>query len=168
MSTMTVVHEYTTIDRSKWPSGEWDGEPDKVQWKHEATGLPCLAVRHPRSGHWCGYVGVAEGHPLFGKEYDSEEVNIYTHWGLTFADACSPSETESTGICHIPQPGEPDHVWWFGFDCAHHGDYSPQDAVYARDRGYPFTIGGDSTYKTLEFVNQECQKLADQLHAVRS
>lgn len=153
---------YTTIDRAAlgWPSGEWDSEPDKMQWPDETTGLPCLAVRHPRSGHWCGYVGVAEGHPMFQKGYDDCEPEAY--WGLTFADMCRPGETETTGICHVPAAGEPEHVWWLGFDCAHCDDFSPRDAARFND-GYPFGQIEGTSYKTLGFVRNQCARLAAQL-----
>ena len=160
--------EYTTIDRAaqQWPSGPWDKEPDKAQWQDEETGLPCLAVRHPSSGHWCGYVGVAEGHPAFKQGYNDvmfgdEYPDV--HGGLTFADMCSPGEDESKGVCHTPALGEPDHVWWFGFDCAHSEDYSPRDQHYSDTRGYPFTTGGYSKYRTLDYVKWQCRKLAKQL-----
>src|SRR4051812_44340660 len=108
--------EYKTVDKSTWGPGDWQDEPDKVQWQDEATGLPCLIVRGP-SGALCGYVGVAEGHPLFAKEYSSADVEV--HGGLTFADFCQQTTNEARHVCHVPAPGEPDHVWWFGFDCAH-------------------------------------------------
>jgi len=60
--------DWTTVDRTGWGSGPWDGEPDKRQWQDEATGLPCLIVR-TTLGHLCGYVGVPEGHLLHGKGY---------------------------------------------------------------------------------------------------
>lgn len=155
---------YTTIDRAAlgWPSGPWDGEPDKVQWPDAATGLPCLAVRHPTSGHWCGYVGVAYGHPWYRKGYD--DVPAKAHGGLTYSDMCQPSEDESHGICHTPSPGEPDHVWWLGFDCAHCGDRSPKDEHYAQTRGYPFRALPEESYKTLAYVQAECASLAAQAH----
>ena len=157
---------YTTIDREalRWPAGPWDGEPDKMQWPDAATGLPCLAVRHPRSGHWCGYVGIAEGHPWHGMGYNDVDASV--HGGLTYADKCQPSAVESRSVCHIPAPGEPDHVWWFGFDCAHARDYSPFDSRYALERGYPFTLCHGETYKTLEYVKRECAVLAEQLMAI--
>lgn len=146
--------EYTTIDRSKWkqPFGEWDGEPDKAQWPDPVTGLPCLAVRHSTSGHWCGYVGVSEGHPYFGRPYDEALVECIE---LTFADKCHPNATEDHGICHIAGEGEPDHVWWFGFDFAHAGDTCP-----GYMNAYEFL---DSSYKTLAVVKRECADLAAQL-----
>lgn len=120
--------EWRTEDKAEWPRGEWDSEPDKVQWQDETTGLPCLIVRGP-SGGLCGYVGVSEGHPYFGKEYGDCRVDC--HGGLTFSDFCADSDDPSKHICHIPGPGEPDRVWWLGFDCAHLYDYTP--GRYARE-----------------------------------
>ncbi len=151
--------EYRTLDRSKWPSGAWDDEPDKMQWADPETGLPCLAVRN-WSGAWCGYVGVAEGHPHFGKNYD--DVPAEVHCGLTFSDACQPAAVEARGICHVPGPGEPDHVWWLGFDCAHCYDYSPRDAERARDEGGIWALTHDVEYRTLRYVRNQCAQLARQ------
>lgn len=100
--TVTPLHEYRFIDKTTWGPGPWQTEPDKIQWQDMATGLACLAVRHPVHGHWCGYVGVPEGHPLFGKSYDDAE-RFDVHGGITFADTCQEDEQEQ-GICHIPQP----------------------------------------------------------------
>lgn len=143
--------EYTTIDKSSWPSGLWDYEPDKVQWEDEETKLPCLAVRHGFSGHWCGYVGVTEDHPHYKDEYN--DVNASVHGGLTFSDMCQPTADESTGICHTPGEGEPDHVWWFGFDCHHINDLAPNDNYRL----------GDACYRTLSYVKEQCRFLAKQL-----
>lgn len=62
--------EYFTQDKTDWPRGEWDNEPDKKQWKDEETGLPCLIVRSKATGSLCGYVGVGKKHPLYRKHYD--------------------------------------------------------------------------------------------------
>ena len=148
------------VDRSKWPTGEWDGEPDKVQWTDEATGMTCLAKRHQRSGHWCGYVGVGQDHPLHGKGYYDPDVDV--HGGLTYAAMCMEGPPAET-VCHIPAPGTPAHLYWFGFDCHHAWDYSPLDKVYEAERGYPFTVGSDAHYRTLEFVKRQCASLAAQL-----
>ena len=155
--------EYTTIDRGEqgWPSGPWDGEPDKVQWPDPETGLPCLAVRHSTSGHWCGYVGVDESHPLHGEEYGAPDVDV--HGGLTFSGSCQPSETESRGVCHVPSEGEPDHVWWFGFDCAHAWDLSPVAYRFSQERGGIWGIDPDSVYRDLNYVKAHCRMLAKQL-----
>jgi hypothetical protein len=144
--------EYTTSDRKSWPDGPWMSEPDKVQWEDESTGLPCLAVRHPRSGHWCGYVGVPPGHAAHSVVWDDLH-DLTVHCGVNYTKPCDPRETESAGVCHIPGPGEPHDVWWLGFDCAHSGDMS-----YFLTDPEPF-----GTYRTLDFVRAECQTLAAQL-----
>lgn len=153
--------EYRTIDKSTWElRGEWDNEPDKVQWQDEQTGLPCLIVRSRHGGNLCGYVGVAEGHPLYGKGYDEVPSDYHdVHGGLTFANKCQPSEDESRGICHVPDPGEPDHVWWFGFDCAHSWDLCP---ARARQFGAFAPFEGE-TYRAIGYVRADVQKLAAQL-----
>lgn len=165
---------YATIDKTGWGQGPWQHEPDKVQWKDEPTGLDCLAVRGP-GGHWCGYVGVPEGHALHGVDYDDayrvaakakgidpdrwyEHDLLGVHGGLTFAAHCADGP-EETSICHVPAPGEPDHVWWLGFDCAHSGDTSPKyDAEYGGAfRGH---------YRTLDYVRAEVTSLARQIAEV--
>lgn len=83
--------EYRTIDKSGWGNGAWVAEPDKKQWKDPTTGLPCLIVRNP-VGALCGYVGVPNGHPAYGKDYDDVEVDV--HGGLTFAHRCAKTPTE--------------------------------------------------------------------------
>jgi hypothetical protein len=152
----TIEYMNPKINKVSWGEGPWFDEPDKKQWQDADTGLPCLAVRHGSSGHWCGYVGVTEGHKAFRVHYDS--VNAYAHGGLTFSAPCDPAETRESGICHLPEPGESDHVWWLGFDCAHSSDYQP--AMW----GYSFCTR--DCYKSLEFVETECRDLAQQLHAM--
>jgi hypothetical protein len=152
--------EYRTIDKSDWPRGPWDCEPDKRQWVDEKTGLPCLIVRAGHElGHLCGYVGVPRGHPFYEADYDSLPVEV--HGGLTFASRCSHG-AEDRSICHKVEPGEPDDVWWLGFDCAHLGDISPGMERF-RLRGY----GGD-TYKNIDYVTREVQNLARQLASIAS
>lgn len=151
--------EYRTADKSKWGDGPWQNEPDKAQWIDETTGLDCLIVRNPM-GALCGYVGVPEGHRLHGVEYYEVDGAIEVHGGLTFSDSCSPAteKGEAYGICHVPAPGRPDHVWWFGFDCAHHMDLCPVTVMkYAdHDDGY-------NRYRDISYVRCEIASLAAQL-----
>lgn len=151
------------IDRSAWGQGEWQEEPDKAQWTDPATGLPCLAVRHPHGGHWCGYVGVPPTHPLHGKDYNEVYVlapDVRPHGGLTFSDKCSGEEL---GVCHIVGPGEEENVWWLGFDCAHLGDLRPGDKAY--ERLFPRSPY-DRSYRALSYVKQECAEMAATLAKV--
>jgi len=161
-------------DKNEWERGPWDDEPDKIQWRDEGTGLPCLIVRG-RMGALCGYVGVAEGHPAFEKGYDDVDVSV--HGGLTYADHCADGPEEHS-ICHIPEPGEPDHVWWLGFDCGHFLDYVPRMAMLDKkfDKKYTESTGEESLlypydpdqYRTVDYVKSEVKRLAEQLHAMDS
>ena len=150
--------EYRTKDKSSWGEGPWQSEPDKKQWLDEETGLPCLIVRN--HGAWCGYVGVSEGHPLFGK--GDEDADIEVHGGITFTGACQDHRDETEGICHRPSPGEPDHVWWLGFDCDHAWDLDPSRAVRERQR-YGWEPAKEEVYRDQAYVESECRKLAKQL-----
>jgi|SRR5262245_2686658 len=150
--------EWRFLDKSKWGDGPWQDEPDKVQWQDEETGLPCLAVRQRRSGHWCGYVGVSEGHRYFGADCDKPDIQV--HGGLTFADYCSDDQEQ--GICHIPNPGESDRVYWLGFDCHHGGDKAPGFSASLRQY-FPDHMHDAGIYRTLAYVRAECEQLAAQL-----
>lgn len=180
---MQVIEE-RNIDRAGWESGPWDSEPDKKQWLDEASGLACLIVRNQNGGNLCGYVGVPKTHPLHGKSYHERvtcpadpnavantseakpwmawlgeslrgeddgtialDALVDVHGGLTYADECQGR------ICHVTEDG--DHVWWFGFDCAHGGDLRPTDK-------YGFN-GPDSRYRDVSYVEGQCRRLAEQL-----
>lgn len=153
------LKEYRTIDKSAWSPGPWQDEPDKIQWINEATGFPCLIVRAPLHGALCGYVGVPDSHRFFEKiyEYIEENTTISVHGGLTFADHCQKGpDVETHGICHIPEPGQPDNVWWIGFDCAHAGDYNP---AYE----HRFKALGLGIYRNISYVRNQVTQLAAQL-----
>ena len=145
----STLQQYMIHDRTGWDSGPWDGEPDKVQWVDQATHLPCLAVRNP-SGAWCGYVGVLPDHKDFGKDYNDVDYDV--HGGLTFADKFQLTQT----------PGELDNVWWFGFDCNHCDDFAPGMHFRLKALGYDFEIPNEK-YRTLDYVKEQCVKLAKQL-----
>jgi hypothetical protein len=149
-------------DKLEPPPGPWLDEPTKMQWVDDDTGLPCLIVRN-HSGALCGYVGLQPGHPLHGKHYDA--VNVDVHGGLTFADGCQHPADESTGICHIAEPGTSDDVWWFGFDTAHSGDLIPAFiSLHEQHRDlFPIPTYMGDTYKDLAYVGREVRSLAQQL-----
>lgn len=152
--------EYRTVDKAEWPRGEWDAEPDKMQWQDEETGLACLMVRGG-SGAPCGYVGVPAGHPLHGMGYNDvhDKYEISVHGGLTFSDHCAKTDNEARYVCHVPDEGEPDHLWWLGFDCAHYGDFCPAHARY----GGVFDMHGGESYKTVRYTMAEVRALAKQI-----
>lgn len=139
----------TAIDKSTWGPGPWQHEPDRKEWKH--MGFPCLIVRVESHGALCGYVAVPPGHPWHGKDYDDVEADV--HGGLTYASACCGN------VCHVPAPGEPDDVWWLGFDHAHAWDKMPgNDALL---HGYCLA-DMDATYRDMDYATKGCESLAEQ------
>lgn len=140
------------VDRTGWPRGPWDGEPDKVQFRTEA-GFPGLVVRN-RLGGLCGYVGVPKEHALHGVHYGDVDGRFDVHGGLTYSESCAGH------ICHVPEPGEPDDVWWFGFDCVHCYDLAPSMLRYGH-------CAGDE-YRDLAYVRGEVESLARQLAGAAS
>lgn len=175
----TVLQTWTNMDKSRWTErGPWDSEPDKAQWV--AHGLDCLIVRNQLGG-LCGYVGVPESHPYFGKGYgdhvhddrcDAEPGDdlawhhkctpcgrVDVHGGLTFTDRCEPVENPAEGICHVDAGAANKVVWWLGFDCGHCGDLLPGMSSRV-DFGRPLV------YRDLGYVQREVEMLAEQLVAI--
>lgn len=150
---MTPISE--PIDKSQWGPGPWQDEPDRKEWKH--AGFACLIVRVPSHGALCGYVGVPPDHPWHGKGYDevhSLDEDISVHGGLTYAAACHGR------VCHVPEPGEPDNLWWLGFDHAHGFDLSPAYALRQQKLygdGYAF---GD-VYRDMAYATEGVEHLAE-------
>jgi hypothetical protein len=157
---------YGLAKRDRWPSGPWDGEPDRVEWK--SHGLHCLMVR-PDHGAWCGYVALPPGHPwrdidLDGGTYDddgnriADPPSIDVHGGITYGphECMAPLADGNTNVvCHKPAPGEPDDVRWIGFDCCHSGDERPRDITYVGYRRY-------GIYRDMGYVLAEVESLARQ------
>ena len=137
------------VDKSEWPRGPWDHEPDKVIWKHD--GFDCMIVRNSL-GNLCGYVGVKEGHPWFGKDYN--DVDAEVHGGLTYSDYCAGH------ICH-PDDESGGKTFWLGFDCAHLGDLVPGLRSYM-DSPRGFGPYGQDDYKDIRYVSSETEGLARQ------
>lgn len=100
-----------TVDRTGWPRGPWDDEPNRVDFR--AHGLPCFLLRSNTTGTWCGYAGLPAGGAMI------EPDSLAVHGGVTYSGRCDPP------ICHVPEPGESDDVFWYGFDCAHAFDLAP-------------------------------------------
>ncbi len=124
----------------------WETEGDERDF--EAHGLKCAMRRGP-VGQWCGYVGIPEGHPLFGEDCDAVSVDV--HGGLTYADDNLPSSWKlkiGRKSLYVADG------WWFGFDCAHAGDLMPEYRAM-HPHGY--------VYRDAAYVEHECRNLARQL-----
>lgn len=141
------------------PDGPWKDEPDRKEWRH--AGLPCLILRNAL-GALCGYAAVPPGHPLYGKAGDDLDV----HGGVTFTGHCEGK------ICHEAKPGEPDEVYWFGFDCAHFMDLVPGLLPEVLFKRIPEAIRmtrpvpSIDVYRSMAYVTSEVERLAEQLAAL--
>jgi hypothetical protein len=144
------------IPKAAWGDGPWQSEPDREEWVTE-VGLPAI-IRRGTFGSWCGYVAVPPGHPAHGA---GEALPVEVHGGITYHAPCSGD------ICHVPAPGEPDDVWWIGFDCGHYRDLQPGIEALMRIK-YPGGISGHKieVYRDIHYVKAECEELAKQLKAL--
>jgi hypothetical protein len=160
---------------------KWETEPDKHEWEH--AGLQCCIVRVSELGHLCGYVGVPKSHPLYEIRYNASS-DALTHLlnkrmkspvgpvdDLTFPECVAllfgefEASPEFVFKCHggltysehrNPAIGKDDGLWWFGFDCAHCGDFQPLSS---------YSIGG--VYRDFKYVKVGVESLAEQIAGVK-
>jgi hypothetical protein len=146
------------IDKSAWVDGEWQQEPDRIEWVY--LGLPCLIVR--QEGGWlCGYVGIPPTHPYYGygKDMENKELKeIYTDKAINFSEA-SQQIDDPRAVCHQLLPRTDDY-WWIGFDCCHYDDVFPRII-----KVYNFPSG--TSYKNVEYVKTQVEFLARQLNQLQ-
>lgn len=159
-------------------------------------GYPCVAIINTSLGNRCGYVGIPPGHPLHGVSYSDDcpalrgglqdathepvgkrgilalvcfaanggrasmDVVFDVHGSVTF-----------TGDGKDGCPVYAD-VWWVGFDCGHAGDghdielmNEEMQAFYRKHPELQRVHEGDIV-RTLDYVVQECENLAEQLKRV--
>lgn len=112
------------------------------KWRAHVLGRKDEARRYP--------IGDA-AHLLKDRAKELEDFDAYVAWAT------------AAHICHKVDDGEDDNVWWFGFDCAHLGDVSP-----AYDRPGRGLSGADDTYKDIDYVTSEVERLAAQLSQLSS
>lgn len=150
------------LDRFRWPSGIWDTEPDRIEWRDVGSKRPCL-IKRCGLGAWCGYVGVESGHPWHGRFHISD-IDVDIHGGLFYSQRCSSRRNnagEELGICHVAEPGEPEPetFWWLGFHCAHDGDSLPGL--------FSFSQFG-SKYRTEAYAREQVGQLARQIEEAQA
>lgn len=114
-----------------------------LSWRDPATGLRCVAWRHPDLGFLCGYVGVPKDHPAYGRLDLDDAVDV--HGGVTFSEL---------GICADRFADDP-FLWYLGFDCGHAWDVVPALPMLSSI--------GETEYRNFDYVRRECEHLARQL-----
>jgi hypothetical protein len=108
----------------------------------------CMIRRIGDDGHLCGYVALPKNHVLYGKSFTEikDKYDLIVHRGLTFSDFFGDQQ---------------DDRWYIGFDCAHTGDLIP--SMYTKFDELCKTI-----YRDMEYVEEECKKLVDQIIDIRN
>ena len=110
--------------------------------------------------HWCGYVGVPQGHEYYGVGYMDDyysihDIEAYTHGGITYTN-----KFEEWG----------DKFWFIGFDCSHCQDLTKwsevQDETCHSEGKGSFKM--NRSYKTKEYaknqVNGMLKELVNRFH----
>lgn len=114
----------------------WLTEPNKLEFEH--AGMKCLVLRDKFL--WLGgYVGLEPGHQYFGKHF--RHIDAKVHRGLNFSGKGDGER-------------RPEGLWWVGFYCDRPGDVVP---------GRMDTLQGGESYRDVDYVRGEVEKLAEQL-----
>lgn len=131
--------------------------------------------------HRCGYVGVSQGHSLYGRGYgdplpeitqeqvdsvelgDKSPILIFTatvnsdseskmRRSLDILIECHGGLTYAAGSETYPVSSD---LWWFGFDCAHYNDQPIE-------HGFRW-LHHEGQVRDLPFVEAECESIARQI-----
>ena len=128
--------------------------------RFEYYGFPCV-ILFMQMGYRCGYVGVPADHKYYGENYD--DIPIDCHCGLTYSDDRLHGQEDK-------------HTWWIGFDCGHACDgydvekmkeyFKENEEVMCQLKymeSYFKTMNEMSVIRTLEYCEEECKKIVEQL-----
>jgi hypothetical protein len=131
-------------------------EPNYEEFQYK--GYTCIVKRMMNAysffGNLNGYVILPKGHKL-AKHYD--EIDIDCHGGLTWSGEAKELFPQFTD------------EWVIGFDCSHYGDMQPFMVMREMFMSQLFhateAILNDPflTYKTFDYVKNECKRIVDQL-----
>lgn len=146
-------------------------EEDRLEFEH--AGLKCLIFRMPIMGHLCGYVGITQEHPWYGKQYSQclkgckgKASKYFKRHDIRTYDCTWGEDSHPSPECLISVHGGLTFsgegggeiwlsgYWWFGFDAAHYGDMVPK------------ICSKDGIYRDMEYMRHETERLAEQLAAI--
>lgn len=165
MTTDLGMKTETWIDKKTWGDGAWQGEPDRVEWIDSYSALPCLALRNPNSGAWCGYVAVPPDHDCYGVDYHKLPGVVHEAaygQGINYTGSCLVDEDvpERERICHVPKAGHSDDVWWIGFHCDDTWNIGPARDARELASGHKLIRVGIEKYVSFAKVRESCTSLA--------
>lgn len=127
--------------------------------RFEYKGFPCVVAMQALCFR-TGYVGVPKGHRLYGDKEASECIEC--HGGVTYTR-------------HYLIGQEDADTWWIGFDTGHCFDGYDVKSAKELFKDYPetlktieqmatvFSIGAEYPAKTLEYCEEWCRKMVDQI-----
>lgn len=122
-----------------------------VEKHFQYKGHDCICVFN-RNGFRCGYVSTT-----LRRDYDDFDIDC--HCGLTFGGT-------------LPEAYEPKEVFYIGFDCGHVCDGIDTELAYEYglvdeiEREYfkeSFGYLSDYPVRDVDYVEEQCKKIADQL-----
>lgn len=120
---------------------EWENEPNYLRFVDEETGYECHINRNLDMGYLFGYIFISNTNRLYNKNLD-ELGFIKVHGGVTIIDFGKDKDGEDKQA--------------IGFDCCNPYDLIPTYHKY-------YENNPKYTYKNIEYVKNECKKLAKQL-----
>lgn len=145
-STLDVHGGITFADRCHEPTKqEWSELPAKLEHYHKEWGAEAEKYPHGDAAQLIA--------------------SLERQVGMTYEEWREDQMAQR--ICHLPRP-EVGEVWWFGFDCAHSGDFSPASQASMK-RIAPDLARGQrewEQYRDVEYVEFQVAHLARQLKAL--
>lgn len=161
-----------------------------IESDFEYKGYRCVTI-FTDMGYRCGYVGLPEGHPLYGMSHDSQlkmkfkdlEGNPMGKRGILTL-FCVPDDQiplelyfDVHGSITYADGGKESHhpidsdLWWLGFDCGHYGDrpdYELLEKTWGDNAIVKHRLEDKWLYdgyevRDLEYVQQECRNLVNQI-----
>jgi hypothetical protein len=175
---VTKNHPLYGVSYSQCPQAcgeDWcDHRPESTLNAHGGITFAGLCAKSTRE-EWKQWQKSLDEHRRVAKQYPKgDSAKFLREWETPLKSYAQwVARREATSICHVPEDSEPDKVWWFGFDCAHAGDWSPgmkehvsEDYLKACGPGTPTGWGGVTEYRNIEYVTKQCEQLAQQLKTI--
>ena len=123
-----------------------------VETQYVKDDIECVTILNIPMGIRCGYIGVGDNSPLYGK--NEEDLPLSAHGGITYASRFPPRTFESI------QKGR--NLYWIGFDTGHFGDRLDDETIqkYNITNGVCTFWGTEGTYiASKENVDEEVELL---------